>query len=128
VTSEVRPHLHLLGILQLVWGGIGVMLGVSTLMLAAGAVAIGWTTVGTGVSAGITAAAFIIFAAALLAGGVANAWAGRALQRRVANGRLVTLGLAVPNLFLLPFGTALGIYAFWVLLHNETRSLFEVTS
>jgi hypothetical protein len=128
VTSEVRPHLHLLGILQLVWGGIGVMLGVSTLMLAAGAVAIGWTTVGTGVSAGITAAAFIIFAAALLAGGVANAWAGRALQRRRANGRLVTLGLAVPNLFLLPFGTALGIYAFWVLLHNETRSLFEVTS
>jgi hypothetical protein len=128
VTSEVRPHLHLLGILQLVWGGIGVMLGVSTLMLAAGAVAIGWTTIGTGVSAGITAAAFIIFAAALLAGGVANAWAGRALQRRVANGRLVTLGLAVPNLFLLPFGTALGIYAFWVLLHNETRSLFEVTS
>jgi hypothetical protein len=128
VTSEVRPHLHLLGILQLVWGGIGVMLGVSTLMLAAGAVAIGWTTVGTGVSAGITAAAFIIFAAALLAGGVANAWAGRALQRGLANGRLVTLGLAVPNLFLLPFGTALGIYAFWVLLHNETRSLFEVTS
>jgi hypothetical protein len=128
VTSEVRPHLHLLGILQLVWGGIGVMLGVSTLMLAAGAVAIGWTTIGTGVSAGITAAAFIIFAAALLAGGVANAWAGRALQRRLANGRLVTLGLAVPNLFLLPFGTALGIYAFWVLLHNETRSLFEVTS
>jgi hypothetical protein len=128
VTSEVRPHLHLLGILQLIWGGIGVMLGVSTLMLAAGAVAIGWTTVGTGVSAGITAAAFIIFAAALLAGGVANAWAGRALQRRLANGRLVTLGLAVPNLFLLPFGTALGIYAFWVLLHNETRSLFEVTS
>jgi hypothetical protein len=63
-----------------------------------------------------------------VAGGVANAWAGRALQRRVANGRLVTLGLAVPNLFLLPFGTALGIYAFWVLLHNETRSLFEVTS
>ena len=128
MTSEVRPHLHLLGILQLVWGGIGVMLGVSTLMLAAGAVAIGWTTVGTGVSAGITAAAFIIFAAALLAGGVANAWAGRALQRRLANGRLVTLGLAVPNLFLLPFGTALCIYAFWVLLHNETRSLFEVTS
>ena len=40
-------------------------------------------------------------------------------------GRLVTLGLAVPNLFLLPFGTALGIYAFWVLLHNEARHFFE---
>jgi hypothetical protein len=128
VTSPVRPHLHLLGILQLVWGAIGLMLGVSTLMLAAGAAAIGWTTAGSEMSASITAAAFIIFAAALLAGGLANAWAGRALRRRLANGRLVTLGLAVPNLFILPFGTALGIYAFWVLLHNETRALFEVTS
>ena len=36
-------------------------------------------------------------------------------------GRIATLWLAVLNLFVLPFGTALGIYAFWVLLHNETR-------
>ena len=121
----MRAHLHLLGILQLVWGGIGLMLGVSTLMLAAGAAAIGWTTAGTEISAAITAAAFITFAVALLAGGVANAWAGRALRRRLWNGRLLTLGLAVLNLFVLPFGTALGIYAFWVLLHNETRALFE---
>jgi len=126
--AAVRPHLHLLGILQLVWGGIGLMLGVSTLMLALGAAAVGWTTAGTEVSAGITAAAFVLFGVALLVGGLANAWAGRALRRRVANGRLVTLGLAVPNLFLLPFGTALGIYAFWVLLHNETRALFEAAS
>jgi hypothetical protein len=126
--TAVRPHLHLLSILHLVWGGIGLLLGVSTLMLAAGAAAIGWTTAGSEMSASITAAAFMIFAAALLGGGLANAWAGRALQRRVANGRLVTLGLAVPNLFILPFGTALGIYAMWVLLHNETRALFEVAS
>ena len=128
MTAAVRPHLHLLGILQLVWGGIGLMLGVSTLMLALGAAAVGWTTAGTEMSASITAAAFVVFGAALLVGGLANAWAGRALQRRLANGRLVTLGLVVPNLFLLPFGTALGIYALWVLLHNETRALFEAAS
>ena len=28
------------------------------------------------------------------------------------------------NLFVLPFGTALAIYTFWVLLHNEARALF----
>ena len=128
MTTAVRPHLHLLCILQLVWGGIGLMLGVSTLLLAAGAAAIGFTTSGSEMSASITAAAFIVGAVALLAGGLANAWAGRALRRRLANGRLVTLGLAVLNLFLLPFGTALGIYAFWVLLHNETRALFEGTA
>ena len=28
------------------------------------------------------------------------------------------------NLFVLPFGTALAIYTFWVLLHNDARALF----
>ena len=118
-------HLHLLWVLQLVWGAVGVLLGASTLMLAAGAAAIGWTRPGDEVAAGITAAAFLICAILLLAAGGANAWAGHALKRRRPDGRLVTLILAVPNLFILPFGTALGIYAFWVLLHNETRARFE---
>jgi hypothetical protein len=121
----VPSHLHLLWVLQLVWGAVGVLLGASTLMLAAGAAAIGWTTSGDEFAAGITAVAFLVCAVLLLAAGGANAWAGRALKRRQPNGRLVTLVLAVPNLFILPFGTALGIYAFWVLLHNETRARFE---
>ena len=111
----------------MVWGAIGVTLGVSTLLLALGAAAIGWTTEGDDVAAGITAIAFLITAVLLLAAGGANAWAGRALKRHQANGRLATLALAIPNLFVLPFGTALGIYAFWVLLHNETRSTFEAS-
>jgi hypothetical protein len=118
-------HLHLLWVLHLVWGGIGLLLGVSTLMLAAGAAAIGWTTSGDELAAGITAVAFLACATVLLAAGGANAWAGQALRRRESNGRLAALALAVPNLFVLPFGTALGIYAFWVLLHNETRAAFE---
>ena len=35
------------------------------------------------------------------------------------------LGLAVVNLLVLPFGTALGGYALWVLLTNDGRRLFE---
>ena len=75
----------------------------------------------------VTSLAFAVFAAALLAGGAANSWAGRALHRLKPRGRMATLGLAVANLFVLPFGTALGIYAFWVLLHNETRTFFEAS-
>ena len=30
----MKPHLHLLGILQVVWGSIGLLLGTSTLILA----------------------------------------------------------------------------------------------
>jgi hypothetical protein len=121
----LTAHLHLLWVLQLVWGGIGLLLGVSTLMLAAGAAAIGWTTRGDELAAGITAVAFVLCAALLLAAGAANVWAGKAMKRRQPNGRIATLALAVPNLFILPFGTALGVYAMWVLLHNETRAMFE---
>ena len=39
--SQHAPHLHLLGILQLVWGAIGLLLGASMLLLAVGAIAIG---------------------------------------------------------------------------------------
>jgi hypothetical protein len=38
--------------------------------------------------------------------------------------RLLALGLAVGNLPLLPFGTALGAYAGWVLLNEEGRQVF----
>jgi hypothetical protein len=120
----VKAHLHLLGILQLVWGGIGLLLGVSTLLLAIGAVAIGLSPGSDQMAAGITAGGFVVFAAALLAGGGANAWAGRELRREHARGRSATLWLGVLNLFVLPFGTALGIYAFWVLMHAQTRRVF----
>jgi Na+-transporting NADH:ubiquinone oxidoreductase subunit NqrB len=120
----MRPHLHLLGILQLVWGAIGLLLGVSMLLLAAGAIAIGVTTADERIAAGVTAGAFVVFAIALRAGGAANVWAGHALRRHQPIGRIAVLALGVLNLFVLPFGTALGIYAFWVLLHNEIRAVF----
>jgi hypothetical protein len=120
----MRPHLHLLGILQLVWGAIGLVLGVSMLLLAIAAIAIGASSIDDRMAAGVTAAAFLVFAVALLAGGGANAWAGRALRRCQPAGRIAVLILGVLNLFVLPFGTALAIYAYWVLLHNETRAVF----
>lgn len=123
--SSVKPHVNLLGILQVVWGSIGLLLGMSTLMLAAGAVMVGVGGEGRAISAGVAAAAFAVFAAALLAFGLGNAWAGAAIRRGQPAGRLAALGLAVPNLFVLPFGTALGIYAMWVLLHDETRAMFH---
>ena len=120
----MRSHLRLLGVLQLAWGAIGLLLGSATLLLAIGALAIGVMDGGDRVSAGVTALTFGVFAAALLAGGAANAWAARALRREEAAGRSAVLWLSVVNLFLLPFGTALGIYAWWVLLHAEARAVF----
>ena len=120
----MRSHVNLLGILQLTWGGMGLLLGLSLLLLAAGAAAIARTTPGDPLTAGLTALLFVVFATALALGGCANAWVGRALRQHRSPGRTGALLLAVLNLFVLPFGTALAIYTFWVLLHNDARALF----
>ena len=121
----MSAHVKLLGLLQLAWGAMGLLLAISLLLLAIGAAAIARTTAGDPMTAGFTAILFVVFATALALGGWANAWVGRAVGQHRAPGRTGALLLAVPNLFVLPFGTALGIYTFWVLLHNDARALFE---
>src|SRR5438067_36347 len=81
--------------------------------------AIARATPGDPLTAKLTALLFVVFATALALGGWANAWAGRALRQHRAPGRTGALMLAVMNLFVVPFGTALAIYTFWVLLHND---------
>jgi hypothetical protein len=120
----MKSHVNLLGILHLTWGGMGLLLGASLLLLAAGAAAIARTPAGDPMTAGFTALLFVVFALALALGGWANAWAGRALRQHRSPGRTGALILAVMNLFVLPFGTALAIYALWVLLNNDARALF----
>ena len=88
----MRSHVNLLGILHLVWGGMGLLLGASLLILAAGAAAIARTTTNEPMTAGFTAALFILFAAALVAAGLSNAWAGRAIRQHRSGGRLAALG------------------------------------
>ena len=120
----MRSHVNLLGLLQLTWGGMGVLLGASLLLLALGAAAIARLPEADPLTAGATALLFVVFAIAVAAGGSASVWAGRALRQHRAAGRTGALMLALVNLFVLPFGTALAIYTFWVLLHNEARALF----
>jgi hypothetical protein len=117
----VRAHLDLLGRLYVVWGAFGLLAGVALGILAAGAAASS-----TGVGSRLGIGALIIAAAAVLpaAGGAIALWVGRALDRREPRGRLGALALGLPNLFVLPFGTALGIYSYWVLLNNQVREMF----
>ena len=121
----MRSHINLLGILHLVWGAMGLLLAASLVVLAMGAAAIAWTSADEPLTAAFTAALFLVFAVALAAAGWSNAWAGRAVRQYRPSGRLTALGLAALNVFVLPFGTALAIYGFWVLLNNDARQLFE---
>ena len=109
------------------WGALAILLGVSMLLLSAGALAmtIGPEAESVGIAAGITAGAFALIGVFSLLWGGAHLWSAMLLKRRRPFGRVVTLGLAVPNLLVLPFGTALGVYTLWILLTNEARHLFE---
>ena len=50
---------------------------------------------------------------------------GVLVRRRRHWSRLAALMLGSVDLLLLPYGTALGVYALWVLLREDTKRLFE---
>ena len=119
----MRLHIDVLGTLHLVWGAFGVMTGLSLGILSVGTrVALAGGAFGMGERAAV--ALLAIVGSALVLGGAVSALAGWAIRRRSRRGRLAALTLAIPNLVLVPFGTALGVYTFWVLLNNDARRVF----
>lgn len=120
-------HVTLLAILWNLWGALSLLLGLSLLLLAAGAWAarIDPDADAVAVAAGVTAVLFAVLALLTLLWGAAHVWAGALVGRRTPFGRILSLALAVVNLLILPFGTALGGYALWVLLTRDGRQLFE---
>jgi hypothetical protein len=47
------------------------------------------------------------------------------VRRHKAWARLLALMFGSVDLLLLPYGTALGVYALWVLLNEEGKALFK---
>jgi hypothetical protein len=123
----VDRHVKLLGILASLWGALAMLIGVSMLLLAAGAVVELLDPLGAAMqfAAGLTATVFALIGIFGLVWGAAHAWAAVLLRQRRPFGRVLSLGLAVVNLLILPFGTAFGVYALWVLLTGDGRRLFE---
>jgi hypothetical protein len=103
---------------------------VSTLALGVGAVAlITSSNQGNGghVAAGITAVAFTTLAFLAMVWGAAHVVVGVPLRRYKPWSRLIALMLGSVDLLLLPYGTALGVYALWVLLNENGKTLFSST-
>jgi len=117
-------HVTVLGRLHVLLGLFGALAGVSLLVLAVGTYVSLDDLDGAGAAG--TAAVWILLTCGLLAVAGAGALlvAGRGLERRRPGDRYLALLVAVPNLILVPFGTALGIYAFWVLLNDDARRAF----
>jgi hypothetical protein len=57
--------------------------------------------------------------------GAAHVAVGMLVRRRRHWSRLGAILFGSVDLLLLPYGTALGVYALWVLLREESKLLFE---
>ena len=125
----MKRHVEFLSTLYLVWGAIFVLVAVAGFALAAGAAALATSTgavrFGSEMAARLTAVSIGVIAVIALMWGLMHLLVGRTLRRYRPSARLMSLGLAIGNLILFPFGTGLGAYACWVLLKDEGRSLFE---
>jgi hypothetical protein len=122
-------HVDLVGVLFVLWGLLTTLVGLSTLALGVGAVALIASGAASGrgeVAAGITAVAFTTLALIAILWGLAHIMVGVPLRRRRQWSRVAALVLGSVDLVLLPYGTALGCYALWALLSEESKKLFEV--
>jgi hypothetical protein len=120
----MRHHIHVLGLLHMVWGVFAALAGVSLALLAAGTNAA--VSDATADTTGSSAAVWLLGATGvfLIAAGAALVTTGRRLRESRPRARVAALLLALPNLLVLPFGTALGVYTYWVLLNNDARDAF----
>jgi len=124
----MRKHVQILGILNIVWGAVGLMGAIIVMLLFGGAAGIIGLAAGHEPGAGIAIpivgvmGGFIFLI--LLITSLPAILAGVGLLQFASWGRILAIIVSALHLLNLPFGTALGIYGLWVLVGRETSSLF----
>jgi hypothetical protein len=120
----MQLHVDVLGWLHFIWGVFGALVGTSLLVLALGTDSALRELGSPGPAEQAAIWLFVICGLTLIVGGVVMMLVARGLYRRRPAGRFSALVLAVPNLIVVPFGTALAVFTFWVLLNDDARREF----
>lgn len=121
----METHVDFVGVLFIVWGVLTALIGLATLALGVGGASLAASPNRPGgVAVGLAAAAFITLAIIAIVWGAGHVLIGVLLRRHRHRARLVALMLGSIDLLLLPYGTALGCYALWVLLSERGKALF----
>jgi hypothetical protein len=119
----MRVHFDVLGWLYVLVGAMAIVTGASVGVLVVGMLAVAGNQPETS-AVGPIVRLFLASGALMIAAGGVMVAIGRALGARRRGGRRAALLAAVANLAILPFGTALGIYTYWVLVNDEARRAF----
>ena len=122
----MKDHVKILGILNIVWGGLICLLGVALFLFVAGIAGI----VGaSGDHDGQNAAPWLAFAAVavgviLVVLGIPGVIGGWGLMNYQGWARILVIILSILHLPSIPVGTAIGVYGLWVLFNDDTKRLF----
>lgn len=127
----METHVKVLAILYIAFSALFLLAAMILMLVLGGASAIVGTTAPPEDAAialpilGITGAALSMFLVALSLPGLV---AGIGMLKRANWARILGIVLSALHLINIPFGTILGAYGLWVLLHTDTERLFSPTS
>ncbi len=125
----MRDHVKVLGILNIVFGVLGMLVGMFFLIFFGG---IGAFATAANVNdpdaamalpiLGAIGSGIFLLIALFSAPGIITGWG---LLHLKSWARVLTIVLSALNLINVPVGTVLGVYGLWVCLNDETARLFQ---
>ncbi|MHC4084530.1 MAG: serine/threonine-protein kinase [Planctomycetota bacterium] len=122
--NRMEKHITIVAVLSLVFGSLWTLFGLILFLVIFG----GGLISGDPTAEYITAIVGIAIGGLVILTSVPKIIAGIGLLKRRGWARILALILAVLDLMNIPIGTAIGIYAIWVLLNDETAQLFGQAS
>jgi hypothetical protein len=122
---SMEKHIKIIGVLNLVFGLMGVVACALCLVVFVGGFAILGAIESDPVPVWLAGGIGAIFAVIMAVAALPNLLAGYGLLKRRQWGRVLAIIVAVIDLPAFPFGTALGIYTLAILLHGDSQALFS---
>ena len=118
-------HVKVVGILWIVWGALGLIIGLFVASLLIGAGLIAKIEGGEPEALSILTIIATFITGLFLILSLPDIIVGIGILKHQQWGRILGFILAALNLLSIPFGTALGIYTLYVLLSPEGQAIFE---
>ena len=123
-TNQMEKHVTLVAIIYIVFGAIGILIGLFLLVV----IIFGGLISGDPEAMTITGIVGTTLCGFFLLLSVPKVIGGIGLLKRRGWAKILVLIISILDLANIPIGTAIGIYTIWVLLNEKTAQLFTNTS
>ena len=123
-TNQMEKHVTLVAIIYIVFGAIGILIGLFLLVV----IIFGGLISGDPEAMTITGIVGTALCGFFLLLSVPEVIGGIGLLKRRGWAKILVLIIGILDLANIPIGTAIGIYTIWVLLNDKTARLFKNTS